>query len=186
MALFEEVSLYTKKRRKQYPKKYLGYKRYDYFEIRPLFDLKDKLKFEFGNILYEDDVCYVVAKRRKDIIYKYVVIYNLDKYKSLRLTNELLVSYNLGKKFENGFRIEDLGVLPMVEVIILDEMNEANIRYAIINTTSDKKLFKMGLVYDSEYALLIQFLMNKEYGGMSKEFKQAIYHDIGAKDVEDI
>lgn len=182
MPFLEDITRETKKRRKQYPKKYLGYKRYEFYEIRPLFDMKDNLTFQFANVLYEDEACLIMAKKSMDVIYKYIIIYDLEKYKSLHLTNELLVSYNLGRKFQYGFMIEDLGHLKTVEVIILANMDEQSIRYAIINTTADKMLYKMGLVYDKDWNILVQFLLNKT----SSEFKKAIYKDIGAKDVEDV
>lgn len=186
MGLFEEISRETKKRRKKYPKKYLGFKRYEYFEIRPLFDLKNNLLYQHANLLFEEDFCYVMAKKRKEVIYKYIIINDLDKYKALNLTDELLVSYNLGRKFEYGFKIEELGKLKTVEVYILAAMDERTIKYSILNTSAEKELYKMGLCYDEENTILVQFMMNKEYGGLSKEFKVAVYHDIGAKDVEDV
>ncbi len=186
MPFLEEITRDTIKRRKKYPKKYFGFKRYEFYEIRPLFDLKDNLVFMHCNLLFENDACYIMAKKSKDIIYKYNIIFDLDKYKSLYLTDEMLVSMNLGKKFEHGFVVEELGKVKTVEVFIMAQMTEATVKYAIINTKSDKDLYKVGLCYDSEWSILIQFLMVKEIGGMFKEFKTAVYHDIGAKDVEDV
>lgn len=186
MGFLEELSKETIFRRRKYPKKYFGYKRYEFFEIRPLFDMKNNLLYHHANVLYEDEVCLVMAKKSQDVIYKYIIIYDLNAYKNLHLTNELLVSYNLGKKFEYGFMIEDLGVLKMIEIPILAEMTEANIRYAIINTAIDGKTFRTSLVFDKDWNILVQFLMNKESGEMYKCFKKAVYQDLGAKDVEDI
>lgn len=186
MPFLAELTRETKKRRKKYPKKYLGYKRYEFYEIRPFFDLKKALEYQHASLLFETNECYIMAKKNKDVIYKYIIINDLKKYKDMHLTDELLVSYNLGRQFEYGFKIEELGHLDTVEVYLFSNITEENIKFSIINTVSEKKLFKIGLCYDELNHILVQFMMHKQFGGLSREFKIAIYHDIGAKDVEDI
>lgn len=186
MGFLEDLTRETKLRRKKYPKKYEGFKRYMFFEIRPLFDLKKNLEYQFANVLYDEDVCLVLAKKHKGVIYKYTIIHDLAAYKRLNLTNELLVSYNLGKDFEHDFKIEELGRLPMVDLIICDNHELSSIKYSIINTKYENDVYRVGLCYDDEYHILLQFMQSKEIGEMYANFKWAIYHDIGAKDVDDV
>ena len=186
MGFLEDLTKETKFRRKKYPKKYEGFKRYKFFEIRPLFDLKKNLEYQFANVLYDEDCCLILAKKLKGHIYKYTVIHDLSKYKQLNLTNELLVSYNLGKEFEHDFKIEELGRLPMIDIIICDNHEASSIKYSIINTKIEGDTYRVGLCYDPDFNILLQFMQTKEIGEQYINFKWAVYHDIGAKDVDDV
>lgn len=178
------LSLFKKTQKVVYPKKYLGVKAINHFEIRPLYDLKDNLLYMHAHILYEDSNVYIMAKKDKNVIYKYSVIKDLEKFKSLNLTNEMLVSLNLGREFKYGFVIEELGVLPMVEIVILENITDETIKYALSQPIPNKKLYKVGFVYDSEYHLLVQMSYLPEFGPLYSEFKIAIFKDIGAHDKE--
>lgn len=167
-----------------YPKKYLNYSTKGFFEIRPLYDLKDNLTYMHCHILYEDNYVLVQAKKDKGVIYKYVIIKDLDAYKSINLTNEKLVSFNLGKEFKYGFVVEELGKLPMVEIHILSDMNEENIKYTLKMPVPNKDLYKVALVYDDTYHILVQFSYLPTFGPLYNEFKIAMYKDINAHDKE--
>ncbi len=186
MGFLEDLTLETKRRRKKYPKKYEGFKRYKYFEIRPLTEIKQVLEFQFANVLYDTEVCLVMAKKYKDKIYKYTIIYDLNKYKALHLTNEMLVSINLGKDFEHEFKLEELGRKPMIDVIICANMEASSVKYSIINTKYENDIYSVGLCYDVDFHILNQFMQSKELADMYNWFKWAMYHDIGAKDVDDV
>lgn len=187
MGFLEDLSLETKRRRKKYPKKYAGFKRYKFYEIRPLSDILKALEYQFANVLYNTDVCLIMAKKYKGNMYKYTVIYDLEKYKALRITDELLVSYNLGREFEHEFKLEELGKIPTIDVVICDNTMEDSVKYSILNTKYEAgKYYRVGLCYDVTYHILLQFMQSKEIGEMYSNFKWAVYHDIGAKDVEDV
>lgn len=178
------LSLFKKTTKTVYPKKYLGVKVIDQYEIRPLYDLKDNLVYMHAHILYEDDNVYIMAKKDKNVIYKYSVVKDLDKFKALNMTNEMLVSINLGREFKYGFTIEELGVLPMVEIVIFENITDETIKYCINQPIPNKKLYKVCFVYDAEYHLLVQMSLIPEFGPLYSEFKIAIYKDIGAHDKE--
>ncbi len=187
MGFLEDLSLETKRRRKKYPKKYEGFKRYKFYEIKPLSDILKILEYQFANVLYNTEVCLVMAKKYKGYMYKYTIIHDLSKYRALRLTDEMLVSYNLGREFEHDFKLEELGKIPTIDVIICDNVEADSIKYSILNTTFEaKKYYRVGLCYDINYHILLQFMQSKEMIDMYSNFKWAIYHDIGAKDVEDV
>ena len=186
MGFLEDLTAETKRRRKSYPKKYEGFKRYKFYEIRPLEDTKLNLTYQFANVLYDDEVCLIMAKKYKGLIFKYTVIHDLNKYKQLNLTNELIASYNLGKEFEHDFKIEELGKIPMVDIIICDNNELSSIKYSIINTVYERDHYKVGLCYDANFNILLQFMRTKENVEMYNNFKWAVYHDLGAKDVDDV
>lgn len=177
-------NFFKKNTKTVYPKKYLEIPTKGFYEIRPLYDLKDNLTYMHAHILYENESVVIQAKKDKNVIYKYTVIYNLEKYKNLNLTDEMLVSLNLGREFNYGFIIEELGKLPTVEVIILANMTLENIKYSMSFPTPNKNLYKAGLVYDSEYNILVQFSYLPTFGPLYSEFKIAMFKDINAHDKE--
>ncbi len=167
-----------------YPKKYFNFPVVTNFDIRPLYDMKDNLRYMHCEEVYNDDKVIVLCKEDKKVMYKYVIVYDYDHFMKLKLTNEIIVAKNLGREFERGLRIEHLGKIPCVEVIVFAQMTEQTVKHSIKYPTQTKELYQMALVYNEEHHILVQFQYAPTYGIMYSNFKQAIYHDINAMDKE--
>jgi hypothetical protein len=74
----------------------------------------------------------------------------------------------------------------MIDIIICDNHEASSIKYSIINTKIEGDTYRVGLCYDPDFNILLQFMQTKEIGEQYINFKWAVYHDIGAKDVDDV
>lgn len=166
------------------PKKVNGFSIVEYYEIRPIHDMIDNLKYMHCEIIYEDIDVTILAKEYKDIMYKYVIVNNFNNYLTKYISNELLVSYNLGREFKYKLIIEHLGKIPMIEIVIFKEQTPDTVKYCFKNPIQNNKLYQMYLTYDNEYIKLNQFKYGPTYGSLYKNFKIAMYHDINAIDRE--
>ena len=168
-----------------YPKKYFGFKVIEDFDIRPLYDLKDNLIYMHAELLYEEDDYLVFFKEYNKVMYKYTIVNDYESYITNKLSDELIVARNLGRKFNYGLNLQNIGNIPTVDIIIFAQNTLDTIKYCLKYPKQTNDLYQIGLVYDSEYHRLLKFQYNRTYGPLFSEFKIAIYKDINAHDKED-